>query len=412
MIRILIISCLLLIYNSHAYAKIWRVVPGSSLSTIKAALELCSEGDTLRISPGVYKEGNLIIRKRVYLQGEKGVILDGERKHEVLTIVASGTMVEGIRIRHSGFSSLNDLAGIKLFQVRNVTIRNNIFEDTYFGIYCQNVTACRIERNSFLSYAENEITSGNGIHGWKSDSLEIIGNDIRGHRDGIYFEFVTESLIRNNHCEKNLRYGLHFMFSHNDTYINNTFIRNGAGVAVMYTKGVRMYNNRFLENWGNAAYGILMKDISDSEVRDNIFRSNTSAIFMEGSNRIQMHRNVFAANGWAIKMQASCGDIAVHHNNFIGNTFDVATNGSLVMNTYNFNFWDKYDGYDLNRDGKGDVPYRPVSMYSMIVERNPVTMMLFRSFMVSLLERAERIIPSLTPEQLKDEQPSMKPLTL
>jgi nitrous oxidase accessory protein len=202
------------------------------------------------------------------------------------------------------------------------------------------------------------------------------------------------------------------MFSHNDTYINNTFIRNGAGVAVMYTKGVRMYNNRFLENWGNAAYGILMKDISDSEVRDNVFRSNTSAIFMEGSNRIQMHRNIFRSNGWAIKMQASCGDIAVHHNNFQGNTFDIATNGSLVMNTYNFNFWDKYDGYDLNRDGKGDVPYRPVSMYSMIIERNPVTMMLFRSFLVSLLERAERVIPSLTPEQLKDEEPSMKPLIL
>ena len=105
-------------------------------------------------------------------------------------------------------------------------------------------------------------------------------------------------------------------------------------------------------------------------------------------------------------------DNQVEGNNFQGNTFDVATNSSLVLNTFDRNYWDKYEGYDLDKDGVGDVPYRPVSLYSMIVERFPAAMILFRSFMVSLLDRTEKMIPGMTPEQLKDTLPAMKPVIL
>jgi nitrous oxidase accessory protein len=98
----------------------------------------------------------------------------------------------------------------------------------------------------------------------------------------------------------------------------------------------------------------------------------------------------------------------VHENSFTSNTFDVATNGSLMMNRFYNNYWDKYDGYDLNRDGIGDVPYHPVSMYSMVIEQNPNAAILMRSFMVTLLDKAEKAIPSLTPENMADEQPIMK----
>ena len=83
-----------------------------------------------------------------------------------------------------------------------------------------------------------------------------------------------------------------------------------------------------------------------------------------------------------------------------------------MLNTFNNNYWDKYEGYDLNKDKIGDVPYRPVSMYSMMVEQNPTIMMLFRSFIVRLMDKTEKILPSLTPENLKDDAPLMKPLPL
>lgn len=169
-----------------------------------------------------------------------------------------------------------------------------------------------------------------------------------------------------------------------------------------------MQQNTFQENWGAAAYGILLKEISDSRIGQNRFVRNTVGIYMEGTNRIMIAQNVFDNNGWALKIQASCSDNTVTRNNFMGNSFDVATNGSLVLNSFNNNYWDKYEGYDLNRDGVGDVPYRPVSLYAMIAERNPVTMMLFRSFITTLLDKAEKTIPGFIPENLKDNQPRMK----
>jgi nitrous oxidase accessory protein len=161
------------------------------------------------------------------------------------------------------------------------------------------------------------------------------------------------------------------MFSDNDAYISNVFKNNGSGVAVMYTHGVKMFNNFFEDNWGDAAYGILLKDISDSYIQGNHFVRNTVGIHMEGSSRIQLYKNQFLHNGWALKIQASCDDNVVAKNNFMGNTFDIGTNGTLVLNKFNGNYWDKYEGYDLNRDKKGDVPYHPVSLYSMIIENMP-----------------------------------------
>ncbi len=242
--------------------------------------------------------------------------------------------------------------------------------------------------------------------------MEIINNRISGHRDGIYFEFVTNSVIWRNISSRNIRYGLHFMFSHNDAYISNIFQNNGAGVSVMFTHGVKMFNNFFEDNWGDGSFGLLLKEISDSYVIGNKFTGNTSGIFMEGSSRIEVSSNEFRANGWAIKIQASCLDNVISHNNFLSNTFDIGTNGSLVLNTFNGNYWDRYEGYDLNRDRIGDVPYHPVSLFSMVVEKNPPAMILFRSLMTSLLDKTEKLMPSLTPENLKDDSPYMKPFKL
>ncbi|HEX5624706.1 MAG TPA: NosD domain-containing protein, partial [Saprospiraceae bacterium] len=203
-----------------------------------------------------------------------------------------------------------------------------------------------------------------------------------------------------------------FMFSHQDAYVENTFRDNGAGVAVMYSKQVHMERNTFEKNWGSAAYGILLKDISDSQILHNRFLKNTVGIFMEGSSRIQVEKNLFQENGWALKVQASCDDNNFRNNNFYSNSFDVATNGTMVLNTFSHNYWDKYDGYDRGRDGIGDVAYRPVSMYSMIVEQNPTTLILLRSVLITFLDKAEKAIPSLTPENLIDENPLLSPNAL
>jgi len=403
-----IVILMTLIFWVESFGHIIHVGPLHKVKSIRTAIRIANNGDTILVAAGMYKEGNLIISKQLTLIGDKYPIIDGQNKYEIFSIKASKVVIDGFKIYHSGTSNLDDYAGIKVYDSREVTIQNNILDDTYFGIYLQYAKRCVIKNNQLKANNKEEQQSGNGIHCWKSDSLSITGNTVDGHRDGIYFEFVTNSSIKSNTTSNNIRYGLHFMFSNNDTYQFNSFIGNGAGVAVMYSNKVSMLNNQFKENWGDAAYGLLLKEISDSYITGNTFEKNTTGIYLEGASSIKMDHNIFKNNGWAMKIQASCMDIKVSTNNFVGNTFDIGTNGSLVLNTFNKNYWDKYEGYDLNHDTMGDIPYRPVSMYSMIVEQNPPAMMLFRSFITSLLDKTEKLIPSLTPENLKDNTPLMR----
>jgi len=395
-----------------ASGKTWHVSASGSLRSIHQALSLSLAGDSILVEPGVYREKGLVIEKPVHLIGRALPVLDGEDRYEIISVRSNGVTVEGFRLIRCGRSGWNDIAAIKLYGVREVTIKGNYFERAFFGIFCQNARHCLISGNTLVSDAASEIQSGNGIHCWHCDSMRIEYNEVRGHRDGIYFEFVTHSLICGNRSIDNIRYGLHFMFSHEDIYSNNTFRHNAAGVSVMFSHGVSMTGNTFTENWGGGAYGLLMKEITDSRVAGNHFLNNTSGIYMEGTTRVKVLGNGFSGNGYAIKIQASCSDDTITRNNFAGNTFDVATNGTLVLNNFDGNYWDKYEGYDLDRNGAGDVPYHPVSLFSMIAEKNPSVMMLFRSFMVSLLDRTEKVMPAITPENLKDDHPFMKPLTL
>ncbi|GEM66689.1 hypothetical protein SMI01S_02950 [Sphingobacterium mizutaii NBRC 14946 = DSM 11724] len=391
-----------------SHATTIKVGKNHSVTSIKQGIALAKKGDTVLVQSGTYKEGNIIIDKAISLIGEGMPTLDGEKKHEPISVKSPFVHIQGFKIKGSGHSSINDVAGIKIYNTHHVNIINNVLDDNFFGVYSQNSKHLEIRGNKIQAYGTAEQLIGNGIHGWKSDSLLIENNEILGHRDGIYLEFVTHTHVNKNRSEGNLRYGLHFMFSHDNSYIENIFRANGAGVAVMYTKNVHMENNKFEENWGDSAYGLLLKDISDSKIINNTFDRNTAGIFMEGSNRIQIENNLFQGNGWSVKIQASCMDNDFKNNNFLQNTFDVATNGTLTLNNFENNYWDKYEGYDLDKDGIGDIPFRPVSLFSMLVERYPSAMLLFRSFMVTLFDRTEKLLPSLTPEGLKDEKPRMK----
>jgi nitrous oxidase accessory protein len=166
--------------------------------------------------------------------------------------------------------------------------------------------------------------------------------------------------------------------------------------------------NRFEDNWGANSYGLLLKDISDAIIQQNVFNKNTTGLYSESGTRINIINNTFSENGWAAKILGNCTDDSIRSNNFVANTFDISTNSSRNVNLFSGNYWDKYNGYDLNKDGTGDVPYRPVSMFSMVVEQTPESLFLLRSFVVDLLDMAEKVVPVFIPESLIDEKPRME----
>lgn len=396
----------------NLYAQYLTVSPEGPIRTIRQAIDQAKPGDTICIEPGKYLEHGLVIDKSLTLCGHNYPIIDSEGQGEIMTIIADHVTVEGLQLQNVGTSYLKDHAGIRVRQKKHFTLQHNKLINTFFGIYLERASDGIIRENEIIGQAEDEASSGNAIHAWYCNRLTVEKNRVKRHRDGIYFEFVEESQVNNNWSEDNIRYGLHFMFSNKDSYSKNTFKNNGAGVAVMFSKGIEMWENRFELNWGRAAYGLLLKEIYDAEIYHNDFVQNTIAINVESSTRIQYHDNLFRNNGWAIKMSGGCLDNVITANSFLNNTMDLVINSNVNNNTFNSNYWSEYAGYDLNRDGIGDVPHRPVKLFSYIIDRTPEAMVLLRSFFVDLINFSEKVSPVLTPANVMDQTPLMLPVVL
>lgn len=407
-----ILYTLVLLLMAHvAFGSTLKVCKSCAYTSVKQAVKQAKPGDTILIESGVYQEHGIEINKPLTILGRNKPVIDGDYKGQILTVTSDNVTIEGLTLQNIATSYRQDDAAIRVVERSNIRILNNTILNTYFGIYLQRSDNCVIKGNVIMGKdvtGQNETALGNAIHLWYCDNAVISNNKVKGHRDGIYLEFVKDSEVKNNLSQHNLRYGLHFMFSDRNVYTHNTFRKNGAGVAVMYTRDIRMEHNTFEDNWGAASYGLLLKDISNSVIYNNTFRRNTTGIYMESSSRLDVKRNSFDRNGWAVRLLTSCSDDVFELNNFTGNSFDVSTNGNSTLNKFINNYWDKYSGYDLDRDQLGDVPYRPVSLYSMLVERVPPSVMFMRSFLVDLMDNIEKVLPSFIPENLVDEQPMMK----
>jgi nitrous oxidase accessory protein len=376
---------------------------------LKQIIDTAQPGDTLFFKSGVWSANPYIIDKPLVLIGSDGTQFRADAKGSIFHVLSDSVQITGIHFEGVAQSSMTDNAAVLVETGNGCSIINNTFSNNYFAIYLRESNNCVINKNTITAAGKSESSSGNGIHLWKSKRVDIKENTISGHRDGIYLEFADSISVISNNSNNNIRYGLHFMFSNSCEYIENTFERNGAGVAVMYSSRVNMFRNNFLHNWGATSYGLLLKDINDSEIRDNTFHRNTTGMHSEGSNRIEISNNVFLSNGKAVNLMASSSENRFINNDFSSNTLDVSTNSKSHFNTFESNYWSGYSGYDLDRNGVGDIHHRPVRLFAYLIERNPVAMILLRSLFIELLDAAERIFPVLSPELLIDATPSMKP---
>jgi len=389
------------------------VSPTGAVRSVAEAIRLAPAGGRVLVKPGTYREPTVVVDKPLTLEGRGWPTLDGEGKRELVVVRADGVTIRGFRFTGTGVAMTEDRAAVRVVKAGGCAIVGNRFDGTFFGVYLAEVEGCRVQGNDFAGPGgdASESTSGNAVHLWSARDVDIVGNRIAGHRDGIYFEFVRHGRVAANVSEGNIRYGLHFMYSDSCRYESNTFRRNGSGVAVMYANVVAMSNNAFADNRGAAAYGLLLKEIGDPVLRGNRFERNTVGLMADGVTRLVAEDNVFAGNGWALRLMANVQDARIERNDFAGNSFDVATNGrSGDGAALAGNHWGEYRGYDLDRDGLGDVPHRPVRLLSLLVERYESALVLQRSFFVGLLDAAERVIPALTPASLADAAPAMRPV--
>ncbi len=411
-VKRLITAFLLLLFWSGPLSAQQRleVCPDCPLKNLTEGIAAARPFDTIYVLKGRYYENDVDINKPLIIIGVDFPVIDGRGQGEILQITADSVLLTGVEVRNVGTSYIHDQAGIYLKEVKDVQVIGNRLINTFFGIYLEYSQHVLIKDNHIEGRARDEVSSANAIHLWKCHKVHIVGNYATGHRDGIYMEFVDSSLVEDNESTRNLRYGLHFMFSNDDKYFNNRFLENGVGVAVMYSDRIEMTGNDFTHNWSPVSYGLLLKEIRYSKIRHNRFLKNTTAIYMENSIESDVFENDFISNGWGVKIMGNCEEVVFHSNNFKGNSFDVSTNAKQNYNKFNHNYWSAYTGYDLDHDGTGDIPFRPVKLFGYLVEQVPTSIVLLRSPFMELLNHAENVMPVITPETLKDESPKMKPI--
>lgn len=406
-----IITFLFIIFANEALAATVISVcdQNCNFKDIYNAVATAQDGDTVEVSSSQIMTSQLVIKKQIRLIGKNYPVLDGKGKSKMLLILSPNVEVAGLTVKDSEISFLDDVSGIRVGEVSNVFIHDNKVINNPYGIYLAKSKNCRIENNEVIGIDRGDAESGNGIHIWSGKGHHIINNKLTKNRDGIYFEFVTDSKIERNDSFKNARYGLHFMFSHRSEYRNNRFSNNSAGVAVMYSKSIVMDDNVFSESIGGGAYGLLLKEISLSKIVNNKFSNNSVGIYAEGTTKSHFQNNLFNKNSRALRIFGNSDGNTFTKNIFLQNTFEVASNTSVSNNLFEKNYWGKYSGYDLDGDGLGDVPHRPVSLSSVLTESLNSSFIFVHSPLFFLLDSIEKALPAFGPENLLDKKPLMLP---
>ena len=404
-----LLCAIILLLSGSIQAKTITVRPQSAISTIKQAIALAEDYDLIVVEAGTYKETEIHITKPLTLLS-KNAIVDGENKGEIFSIQSDYVTLKDFTIINVGSSYIKDYAAIRVRESKYFIIENNTIRNLFFGIYLEKSKDGKVLSNKIYGKAKSEFNSGNGIQLWYCNNIEIKDNYVEKVRDGIYLEFSNYCTIDRNISKNNVRYGLHFMFSNHDVVTNCSYTNNGAGVAIMFSKFMKMSHNLFSDNWGSAAYGVLLKEVNDTEISFNIFKNNTTAINIEGSNRVTYTHNDFISNGWALNSRGANYQNEVNYNNFLQNSFDLLYQGQLNQNNFDGNYWSNYTGYDLDKDGIGDIPYRPIKLFSYIVNKTPESIIFLRSLFVDIIDFSEKVSPVFTPDNLVDAKPFIKPI--
>jgi nitrous oxidase accessory protein len=318
--------------------------------------------------------GDFSIRRPVTVRGTGKSVLDGSGSGTVLSIEADYVNVENLTLRHSGRSNTKEDAAIKATG-RRIRISNVRTEDTLFGIQLVMCKSCLIEGVHIAGTSGDELR-GDGIKLWEAHESVVRDSLVENVRDVVIWysrHVALERLV-----VKNSRYGAHFMYAHDSSSSNCRFLENEVGIFVMYSSRVRAERNVLAGAKGAAGMGFGFKESESVDLGDNWVVANTTGIYLDHTPRspdqeVHFHDNVLALNDVALRTHGGNRGIRFEGNDLQGNgeVGEVDGGGDMLSMNFAGNYWSDYAGYDLDRDGRGDVPYEVKRLSGEITDAHP-----------------------------------------
>jgi nitrous oxidase accessory protein len=369
-------------------------------SPLQARVDAARPGDDIVVGAGDYT-GDLVL--------DRPLRLLGRGRPSVVRVRAAGVTVEGFDIDGRGGGDLaRDSAGVHV-AAPGATIRDCRISDAIFGIYLREADGARVERcviRGLPGRAAGE--KGSGIHLWNTNGFVLLDNAIAGVRDGFYVQSSSHGRIAGN-VARDLRYGLHYMYSDDNVFEDNVFENGAAGAALMYSRRIVFRRNRFLRNRGFASVGLLLKACDDVLAEDNLVADNARGIFIEGSYRNRLRGNVVAHSDTAIVLYDSSGQNRFEGNSFVGNLTPLTLVGRRTDTVFDGNYWSDNEEPDLDGDGRSDRPYRLGSVFDHFRGNLSAADLFAQGLGASAIAAAERAFPVLEPVSAQDLAPLARP---
>ena len=386
-------------------------VQAEKYPSFQVLVDATEEGGTLVPPPGIYA-GPVTLDQSITIDGKGKVTIDAGGKGSVIYIDTDGTVIKGLHLTNSG-DSHNDIdSGVQVRGNFNV-IKDNVIDNSLFGVDLQQSENNIIRRNTISSKDVDLGMRGDSVRLWYSFNNKITDNVIRNSRDMVVWYSADNVIARND--SRGGRYSLHFMYSRFNDVDSNYYENNSVGIFLMYSDGVVVRNNYIAHSNGATGMGIGFKETSDVEISNNKILYCATGLYIdvspydpETTNRI--HDNTIAFTNIAIDFLNDWTGNIFERNAFKGNQTQIAVSGGKTVNrnVWKGNYWDDYEGFDLDEDGVGDKPYELYGYADRIWMDIPAAKFLKGTPVMAVIDFLERLAPFSTPNMLvRDKRPLM-----
>ncbi len=391
-----------------------RVLPAGA--DLAAAIAAADSGDVLVLSPGEYR-GPLLIERPLTLWGPRSAVIRSSGKGTTLEVVASCKLL-GFTIDGSGGRYDTMDAAIKV-TADDVLLEGLRLEEALFGVLVERSRRVAVRRCEVLGVRDEAVgMRGDGIRFWEVRDSFIEECRIEYGRDLVVW-YSPNNRIANNQVQHG-RYGTHLMYSHDNQIVNNTYRNNLVGLFIMYSRGIRIEGNLLADSSGAAGLGLGLKESGELDVARNVFLRNSVGLFIDTSplqvgNHNRFTENEFRLGGTGIEFHSSPRRTTFLRNSFRDNAEQLRVDGrgDALGIEWRSNHFDDYQGYDLDGDGVGDLPYELRSLSSRLIAKKPDLQFFRGTLALDLIDVASEVSPLLAPRAvMKDEHPRMTPVEI